>query len=291
MKLIFKINLVLILVFLAGLGGSYYYANDLLQQNARAEIRENARIMMASALAVRRYTSTQINPLLKTQMRYQFLPQRIPSYSAVEYFNNLRKDFPDYLYKEATTNPTNLRDRADDWENDIISYFRANPNAKELIGERDGPAGRMMYLAKPLRLTDPTCLECHSSVEAAPPTMVEKYGPKNGFNWQLNDVVTAQIVSVPYTLPLQRANAALTSFVYLLSGLFLFFFITVNVLVVTLVLRRVRKLGEIADKVSMGDMDAPEFSAKGHDEIAALGQSFNRMRRSLVEALNMLQSS
>jgi protein-histidine pros-kinase len=291
MKLIFKINLVLILVFLAGLGASYYYANELLQQNARAEIRENARIMMASALAVRLYTSTQINPLLKTQMRYQFLSQSVPSYSAVEYFNNLRKTFPDYLYKEATTNPTNLRDRADDWENDIISYFRANPSAKELIGERDGPAGRMMYLAKPLRLTDPTCLQCHSSVEAAPQTMVEKYGPKNGFNWQLNDVVTAQIVSVPYTLPLQRASAALTSFVYLLVGLFLFFFITVNILVVTLVLRRVRKLGEIADKVSMGDMDAPEFSARGHDEIAALGQSFNRMRRSLVEALNMLQSS
>jgi HAMP domain-containing protein len=291
MKLIFKINLVLILVFLAGLGASYYYANDLLQRNAQAEIRENARIMMASALAVRQYTTSQIKPLLDNQQKYRFLPQTVAAYSAVEYFNNLRKTFPDYLYKEATTNPTNPRDRADDWENDIISYFRANPGAKEVIGERDGPAGRMMYLAKPLRLTDPRCLECHSSVEVAPQTMLDKYGNKNGFNWQLNDVVTAQVVSVPYTLPLQRASAALTSFVYLLVGLFLFFFITVNVLVVTLVLRRVRKLGEIADKVSMGDMDAPEFSAKGRDEIAALGQSFNRMRRSLVEALNMLQSS
>jgi HAMP domain-containing protein len=289
MKLILKINIVLILVFLAGLGASYYFANDLLQQNARAEIRENARIMMASALAVRLYTSTQINPLLKTQMKYTFLPQSVPSYSAVEYFNNLRHSFPDYLYKEATTNPTNPRDKADDWENDIISYFRANPSAKELIGERDVPTGRMMYLAKPLRLADPSCLQCHSSVEAAPQTMVDKYGPKNGFNWQLNDVVTTQIVSVPYTLPLQRANAALTSFVYLLIGLFLFFFVTVNILLATLVLRRVRRLGAIADKVSMGDMDAPEFPAKGGDEIAALGQSFNRMRRSLVEALNMLQ--
>jgi HAMP domain-containing protein len=291
MKLIFKINLVLILVFLAGLGGSYYYANELLQQNARAEIRENARIMMASAIAVRTYTVSQIKPLLDNQMRYKFLPQTVAAYSAVEYFNNLRKTFPDYLYKEATTNPTNLRDKADDWENDIISYFRANPSAKELIGERDGPAGRMLYLAQPLRITNPACLQCHSNVEAAPQTMLDTYGTKNGFNWQLNDVVTAQIVSVPYTLPLQRANSALTSFVYLLVGLFLFFFITVNILVVTLVLRRVRKLGEIADKVSMGDMDAPEFSARGHDEIAALGQSFNRMRRSLVEALNMLQSS
>jgi HAMP domain-containing protein len=36
-------------------------------------------------------------------------------------------------------------------------------------------------------------------------------------------------------------------------------------------------------------MDAPEFSGAGSKEIASLGQSFNRMRRSLVEALKMLQ--
>jgi HAMP domain-containing protein len=36
-------------------------------------------------------------------------------------------------------------------------------------------------------------------------------------------------------------------------------------------------------------MEAPEFPSKGYDEISTLGTSFNRMRRSLVEALNMLQ--
>jgi HAMP domain-containing protein len=41
--------------------------------------------------------------------------------------------------------------------------------------------------------------------------------------------------------------------------------------------------------VSTGNMDAPDFPARGGDEIATLGTSFNRMRRSLVEAMNMLQ--
>ena len=119
--------------------------------------------------------------------------------------------------------------------------------------------------------------------------MIDKYGSANGFGWQLKDVVGAQIVSVPYELPLKRANVVLTNFVYLLVGLFLFLFVTVNIMLATMVVRRVRKLAAIADQVSMGTMDAPDFPTRGGDDIAALGQSFNRMRRSLVEALNMLQ--
>jgi len=94
MKLLLKINIVMVIVFLVGLATAYTVADRLLQQNARAEIQDAARIMMESALAVRAYTVSQIKPLLDTQMRYKFLPQTVPSYSATEYFNILRKTFP-----------------------------------------------------------------------------------------------------------------------------------------------------------------------------------------------------
>ena len=213
----------------------------------------------------------------------------VPSYSATEYFNNLRKSFPEYQYKEATLNPTNLRDRAEGWEVDVVNHFRENADARELIGEREGVMGPMLYLARPLRISDAKCLACHSTVDAAPQTMLDQYGPANGFGWKHMEVVGAQIVSVPYTLPLKRADSALRGFLYLLTGLFVFLFITVNFLLYTLVVRPVRKLRSIADKVSLGAMDAPEFSAAGTEEMTSLGQSFNRMRRSLVEALAMLQ--
>lgn len=289
MKLLLKINIVLVMMFLVGLAASYSVAKRLLLQNARLEIQDNARIMMESAKAVRQYTASQVAPLLATQLRYQFLPQSVPSYSATEYFNNLRKSFPEYAYKEATLNPTNPRDRAVDWEVDVVNNFRHNAGATEMIGERDGAIGRTLYLAHPLRIEDPACLECHSAISNAPQTMLDRYGTANGFGWQLKDVVGAQIVSVPYDLPLQRANSALEGFVYLLIGSFLFLFVTVNILLVTLVVRPVRKLAAIADQVSLGTLDAPEFPTRGGDEITALGLSFNRMRRSLVEALNMLQ--
>ena len=82
MKLLLKINIVMVIVFLVGLATAYTVADRLLQQNARAEIQDAARIMMESALAVRAYTVSQIKPLLDTQMRYKFLPQTVPSYSA-----------------------------------------------------------------------------------------------------------------------------------------------------------------------------------------------------------------
>lgn len=289
MKLLLKVNMVMIAVFLIGLAVSYKMADRLLQENARHEIEDNARIMMESALAVRAYTVNQIKPLLETQQRYKFLPQTVPSYAATEYFNLLRKSFPDYSYKEATLNPTNLRDRAVDWEVDVVNHFREDGNSKELVGERWSATGKTLYLAKPLRIGDEKCLVCHSSVSVAPQTMLDIYGSSNGFGWQMKDVIGAQVVSVPYDLPLKRANEALRNFIYLLVGVFVFLFLAVNIVLGAIVVRPVKKLAAIADEVSKGNMDAPEFPAGGSDEIGTLVASFNRLRKSMVEALNMLQ--
>ena len=289
MRLLVKINLILIAVSLLGLVVSYQVADRLLQANARREVEGNARLLVESALAVRMYTNRQINPLLKTQSHYYFLPQRVAAYSAKEYFKNLRQKFPEYTYREATLNPTNPLDRADDWEADVVRHLRDNTDVKEVIGERETAIGRTLYLARPIRVVDETCLECHSSVKAAPTNMVDKYGVANGFGWQLNDIVAAQIVSVPYRVPVQHANVVLNSFVQVLVGMFVFLFIVGNVLMTTLVVRPVLRLAKIADQVSKGNMDAPEFPARGGDELSDLSLAFNRLRISLKKALTALR--
>src|SRR5258708_24800378 len=133
MKLIVKFNLVFLLIFALGLFVAGYLSRDLLLKNARDEVLQNARIMMESALASRAYTSNQIRPLLETQMKYQFLPQTVPAYAATEQFNDVHKKFPNYHYKEAVLNPTNPRDRATDWETDVVNQFRQNPERPELV--------------------------------------------------------------------------------------------------------------------------------------------------------------
>jgi protein-histidine pros-kinase len=290
MKLIIKFNLVLLLVFAIGFAVVGYFSNRLLQRNAKEEILENARIMMEAALAVRAYTNTQIKPLLETQLKYSFLPQSVPAYSANEYFNQLRKTFPDYSYKEATLNPTNPVNRATDWEADIIRYFRQTPNQTEEVGERDTPNGRVLYMARAMKIKDAKCLFCHDTPELAPRTLIERYGSANGFGWKLNDVITAQIVSAPMQLPVQRARIAFTGFMVSLAAVFAVIFLALNAMLLLLVTRPVQQLSHIADEVSMGNMNAPKFQLSGSDEIAKLSQSFGRMRKSMAEALKMLET-
>ena len=51
----------------------------------------------------------------------------------------------------------------------------------------------------------------------------------------------------------------------------------------------VRRMSAIASEISLGNMDAPEFPVRGRDEIASLAESFTRMRRSLANAIKLLE--
>jgi len=290
MRLLLKFNLIFLLVFVAGLWASAQVSRDLLNRNAQQEILEHARLTMENAIAVRSYTFEQIAPLLSTQMKYTFLPQTVPAYSATEVLQKLSKSYPDFSYKEATLNPTNLRDRAVDWEADIVGRFRNQPDQKELVGERDTPLGRTLYIARPLRITNPACLACHDTAEAAPKTVIDKYGPNNGFGWKLNEVIGAQVVSVPMAVPLARADQTFRVFMTSLIGIFVAIAVALNLMLWWLVIRPVAQLSKLADRVSLGEMAAPEFKTRSGDEIGMLSASFTRMRRSLEQAMKMLDA-
>jgi HAMP domain-containing protein len=289
MKLIWKFNLVLLGIFLLGFLVAGYVSRNALQANAREEILQNARLMMEAALSSRNYTTTQVKPLLETQLKYQFLPQSVPAYAATEQFNELRKKHPDYAYKEATLNPSNPRNRASDWEADVVNNFRQTAAASEMVGERDTPIGRSLYLARPIQVKSKACLDCHSTVDAAPKTMIDLYGPANGFGWKMDEVIGAQIVSVPMAVPIARANATFKAFMGSLAIVFLAIFVLLNVMLYTMVIRRVTRLAGIADQVSLGNLEAGEFKTNSKDEIGTLTEAMGRMKASLVQAMKMLE--
>jgi len=290
MKLIWKFNLVLLGIFVLGFLIAGYISYRALQQNAREEILQNARLMMESALSARTYTTTQVKPLLDNQMKYVFLPQSVPAYAATEQFSELRKKHPDYSYKEATLNPSNPRNRAADWEADVVNIFRNTAAQTEVIGERDTPAGRALYLARPIQVKSKACLDCHSTVDVAPKTMLDLYGTANGFGWKMEEVIGAQIVSVPMSVPIARAEKTFTAFMGSLALVFLAIFVLLNVMLYTMVIRRVTNLAGIADQVSLGNMEAGEFKSKSRDEIGTLTEAMGRMKASLVQAMKMLES-
>jgi HAMP domain-containing protein len=290
MKLLVKFNLVFIAVCLLGMFVTSMATRSALDTQAQEETLQRARFLLEKAMAVRTYTSTQIAPLLETQMKYGFLPQSVPAFSATEVLGKLQKTDAEYSYKEAVLNPTNPRDRAVEWEADVIGQFKKSPQTEEFIGQRDTPTGRALYIARPIRITDGACLACHSTTEAAPKTLVDKYGPANGFGWQLNEIVGAQLVSVPMAVPMARSQQAWATVMSLFGAVFAVTGVALNLVLWTMVIRPVKQMASLAERISLGKSDVPAFATRGRDEIGALGQSFNRMRHS-PQAMRMLDTA
>jgi protein-histidine pros-kinase len=279
----------MLMVFIIGLSIAGYIANSILQENAKREVVTQASIMMEGALAIRNYTITEIKPLLIEQLEQTFLPQTVPSYAATQNFNRLRKAHPEFIYKEAALNPTNPRNRAVDWESDIIQQFRNNMELKEIIGERNTPTGPSLFLARPMQINDADCLICHSTLDEAPEPLKTLYGTTNGYGWKLHEIVGSQIVSVPLSVPLSNANYVFNVFIFSLASIFILIFVIINILLRIFVIRPVHRITVIADEISKSGSSKGEFQIKGHDDIAKLSQSFNRMRRSLEKAMEMLK--
>ncbi|HEX6144063.1 MAG TPA: DUF3365 domain-containing protein [Geminicoccaceae bacterium] len=284
-----RFNLILTAIILPGLIIAGVVSYTLLQRNARAEVVDIANLMIAAAQAVRGYTINEVRPLIADQMEHNFLPESVPAYAATEVMGALPDFYRDFMYKEATLNPTNPRDRATDWEADLVHAFRNNPNLGTLSGERSTPRGAFMYIASPIKIGNEGCLVCHSTPAAAPASMIELYGTANGFGWQLDEIVGAQIVSVPMAVAQQRAQSVFVSFMLSLCAIFLILYVVLNLVLSRLILRPVTDLAWAADEVSTGNFEIEEFPEGRRDEIGHLAAAFNRMRRSLEQAMRMIE--
>jgi HAMP domain-containing protein len=286
-----KFNLAIIAAFLIGLGGASVFLQRLFIENARHAVLQNARIMMSAADAVSHFTDTYVGPLAEpiNNSGTKFVAASIPFFAAQTTFKDVQAQYPDYSYREPALNPTNLTDRPTDWEADYINTFRNKPAIKELAGVRDTPTGQVLSLARPIAVSTPDCLACHSSPSRAPAALVSTYGGTNGFGWKLNEVVGAQIVSVPMAVPLQQAYQAFMMFMAILLGVFVAIVGILNILLHFAVIKPVVTLSRMANAVSLGDMSIEEYERAGRDEIAILSRSFNRMRRSLDSAMRMLE--
>ena len=63
-----------------------------------------------------------------------------------------------------------------------------------------------------------------------------------------------------------------------------------NLLLWWMFVRPVTQISALADGISLGALNAPDFIVASRDEIGSLAQSLSRMRRSLVQAMKMLET-
>lgn len=291
MKIGTRVNLSLIIVFAIGILISGIALSNVLDKKAQGEINSKALALMEMNDSVRSYTNDRIEPLLSEQVEIQseFIPETIPSFSVREVFENFREnsEYADFLYKDATLNPTNLRDKTDDFEEKMVKDFRQHPLIKSKSGFRTMSGKKLYYTAKPFAIKKASCLRCHSTPQNAPKSQLNTYGDKHGFGWSLNKILGMQIVYVPAEEILANAHRSFVLITGIVATIFALVIILMNLLLQRTVLQRIRKISQVAEQVSVGDMNA-NFGRQNKDEIGDLAEAFNRMKYSLEIAMNML---
>lgn len=293
LKIATKFNVLLIVIAVITIFLSGGVLSLILSHNAEGVVTDKALVLMETMSAVRNYTSTKINPELASRLEtdYQFLPQTVPAYSAREVFEYFREQggYKDFFYKEATLNPTNLRDKADDFEAKIVQKFRNDRSLEQVSGFRSFNSGDIFYIARPLEVSKESCLRCHSTPDVAPESLLTTYGRQNGFNWKIHEIVGAQMILIPANAVFESAKKLQVSVTAILIACLALAIILINFFLTFSVTTPLKKMAQLAQRISTGDL-SQEFAHPCNDEMGMLAASLNRMKVSLDIAMNMLNS-
>ncbi|MBW4631148.1 MAG: DUF3365 domain-containing protein [Iphinoe sp. HA4291-MV1] len=287
-----KLTLLLLIIFIGGITFSGIALAKILNDKAQDEISSSAWLLFRTISSVRSYTNEEVNPELEQRLeKDEFAAQTIPSYSSRKVFEKLRNEndaYKDFFYKEAMLNPTNIGDKADSFETEIIQKFSQGKNLKEISGYRSLNGVKFYYITRPLAITESSCLRCHSTPEAAPKNMIKRYGTENGFGWKLNLINGVQIISIPASQVLQKAYQSFVLVMGIVTMIFAIAIYMANFWLKRYVVQPIKRVVRVAEAVSTGDMDA-EFEKVANDEIGSLVEAFTRMKISLVMAIRSFE--
>jgi len=256
-------------------------------KQAKEEVKQTAQLILEMALAIRQYTLEEVGPAFQNCAIKKSQPQAIPSYAAIYTFERLRKNLPNYIYKESVLNPKNPVHRASEWEVELINAFRSQKDLKVLTGNRQTRSSHFMFLAMPFVLHDKACLKCHSTSSQAPPDIVEQYG-ENGFGWKLDEVLGARIIMVPSAIAHEKAKNSILTLLISISCVFALIIITINLILQKSVVQPMEKLSGIAEQISFGNKFIDTFPLLKIVEFKQLMSSIQRLRISRDHTLNVL---
>jgi HAMP domain-containing protein len=293
LKLATKFTLLLALVCLGGIVLSNVTLSGAIQHKGEDEVTAKAEILAQAMDSVRDYMDDNISPLLKERLETElkFIPEFVPDHVAREIFEKLhqRPEFSNYLYKEATLNPTNPKDKADEFETKLVEQFRSQPELTKLSGYRDIGGQKLFFIAQPLTVKKVSCLECHSRPALAPKSLLATYGDKNGFGWKFKEVVAAQTVFVPAGDVFNSGRKYMTLTMGFFVTMFAALVLLINWLLKQTVIHPIKQMTAIAHRVSnatitseqVGEFDSPSISqvARRADEPGQLARAFQHMAR------------
>lgn len=288
-KLGVKFTFVLSLVFVIGIvvGGLVLW--QALYRISENEIALKGLLLIDTMTSVRDYTSANIQPLLKDRLQTEdkFIRETVPAFSAITVFSKLQATNPQYVnfkYLESTLNPTNPRDKADDFETSIVTQMQKDSTMTQSSGFRLWNNTQMYYIARPLKVSADSCLSCHGDPATALKSQLAAYGSSGGFGWKVGDIVGAKIIYIPADEVFNTTLRSSTIVIGVFIAVFALAIFVLNRQLRRYVLAPVMAIDQLAlkirdDKLQTQDLNSAQITeiATHGDELGDLARIFTKM--------------
>lgn len=266
-----------------------YQLNQLEAQAFEDEVYRRISVVSNFGEATQIYINQQSQPAIEAKTDALILEGMSSFYAVRSLFEIFNETMPEYMYRQPSLNPLNPSDQADDFEAGIIRQFQNDHTLQELTGYRQQNGAEKFYVAHPITV-EASCLKCHGNPDNAPSAITDLYGKQRGYNWNVDEIISALMIYVPTTdlrfnqAGLQRAS--IFTFLILISGLA----ITIFLLFEKLINQRISILGRAITQQAITPDSLIHLNDTSQDELGQLSRRFNDMANALSKAYQNLEN-
>ncbi len=274
------------------LGVSWFQYKNM-QNQALSEVHKKTEIYLTTASSIRNYVKDSLRPrigeLLSTN---QFILEAMStSFISREIMNRLKESFPEFKYKRAAVNPRNAINQADEFEVGIINWFSEHPDQFQWKGmiKKNG----LSYYARmePI-LVEEECLACHGDPKDAPMDLIEEYGDKHSYGYNVGDVVAADTIYIPMDASnKQIKEKTIWLFLFGFGSLFSLLAIFVLLFNRTVIKQLKRLLLNLKSIYTDTNTEASLIELSNSDEIEQIRKAFETVTNELKTVHEDLKSS
>ena len=172
-----------------------------------AEAMDKSEVLLQEVEAIRSYVKKELRPKMAVLHGDDaFIIEAMSStYISTTIMDSFARAMPDYVYRRASVNPLNPKNRADLFEEEMLDWFEEDRSRTFWQGvvKKDGQSFFISMI--PDYFSGP-CLRCHGKVEDAPISLIKRYGKTGGFRFQEGDLAGIDSVAIPVSASLRAAR-------------------------------------------------------------------------------------
>ena len=286
MKLLTKLILILVFVFLITFSSIEYIRYLSIKDEVVSDLRREARNVRDILMATRRIYHKQFldSGIPLTDKTLGFLPAHSLSRISNDFANWTNNRL---YFNNVSDRPRNPKNSADAIEKEAIMYYREHPTEEERLVPIKSKEGKSFYHYSAPIWIEEYCIKCHGKQNDAHVTIRTKYD--TAFDYKVGDLRGIMSIKLPAT----HLNSLVWSsfkrdlWIHLASFSGMFFLISwmLNRYVTT----PVKRLTNGIELVAHGNYDQPITGLSG--EMDLVGRTFNQMSKQLGQREDELKKN